>query len=226
MNIEKYLPLLKTTRLFSDINDNDIIYIIKILKGKFKEYKSESYIYSYGDKLKCLHLLVEGDIILVNDDVWGNHNILTKVKPGECFGISHTLSDGENVLYDAITKHGCKILTLDKNSIMHPFTENYNLQEQLVKNIIKILVNRNLTSTEKVLFLSQRKTRDKILTYLSFVSQTQNSADFFVPYSRQQLAEYLCVDRSALSNELCKLRDEGLIEFHKNHFIIKTPYNF
>ena len=219
--IEKYLPLLRTTRLFTDIADEDIADVFTTLQGKIKEYKGDSMIYTCGDKLKNLYLLLDGDMFLVRDDAWGNSNILMKIEPGQCFGISHTLSDDVAVTYNAITKRGCTVMLMDKQIIVTPFGEKYNVQEQLIKNIINILVNRNMYLSLKIDHLSQRKTRDKIISYLSFESQKQKSMDFNIPYSRRQLAEYLCVDRSALSNELCKLRDEGLIEFERSHFILK-----
>lgn len=222
MLIEKYLPLLRTTRFFSRIEDKNIIEVFNTLEGTIKEYKGDSMIYRCGDTLNKLHLLLEGDMFLIRDDAWGNSNILVRIEPGQCFGISHTLSEDEIVTYNALTKHGCIVMILDKKKLMSPFGGNYSIQEQLIKNIINILVNRNMYLSLKIEHLSQRKTRDKIISYLSYESQKQNCMDFYIPYSRRQLAEYLCVDRSALSNELCKLRDEGLIEFDKNYFILKT----
>ena len=222
MSLSEYLPLLKKTRLFSEMSGDEIVYIVQVLNGIIREYKSESYVYQYGDSLSNLKLLLDGDVLLIREDAWGNSNILTKINPGDEFGFGRTLKGSESAPYSALTPHGCKVLSLEKDRFIRPFEDRFDLQEQLIKNIINILVVRIMSLNVKIEFLAQRKTRDKIIAYLSYVSQIKNSVDFHIPYSRRELAEYLCVDRSALSNELCKLRDEGLIEFERNHFILKT----
>ena len=224
--IEKYLPLLRKTRLFNKIDDKDIIYICNRLNGKIKKCSADDSVYSYGDRITSLHMLLEGDVFLMREDVWGHSNILVKIEPGECFGVTHTFMEDNIVTYHALSKHGCVYLILDKELIMSPFKQNYPVQEQIIRNVMSILVNRNLYLSVKIEHISQRKTRDKIISYLSFESQRQKTDDFHIPFTRSQLAAYLCVDRSALSNELCKLRDEGLIKFDRNHFILKNADNF
>ena len=223
MQIENHLPLLRKTRLFNNISDNDICYIVNALNGKIRQCKAGESVYSYGDKLTQLYLLIEGDLFMLREDVWGNNNIIAKIEPGECFGVTHTFLDDNTVSYHALTKHGCKYLTVDKKIMMRPFKDNmFLVQEQLIRNLMYILIVRNKYLSIKIEHISQRKMRDKILSYLSYESQKNNTNDFYIPFTRNQLAAYLCVDRSALSNELCKLRDEGIIQFDKNHFILNN----
>ena len=100
----------------------------------------------------------------------------------------------------AVTSKGCTLLIIPTDNIYKPFSEKHALRERLIKNVIKTLCDKSIFLTEKLTHISQRKLRDKIIAYLSYESIRNNSSSFYIPYSRQQLAEYLCVDRSALSN--------------------------
>jgi len=217
---DKFLDAIESSSLFAQISRNDIEYIYQVLKAKIRSYKSDETIYSYGDKIASVYLILEGDIIFVREDIWGNSDILTKIDKGQSFGMVYAFSSQKKSDMKAVTKKGCTLMIIPIDTIYKPFSEKHDLQERLIKNVIKTLCDKSIFLTEKLTHTSQRKLRDKIIAYLSYESIRNNSNSFYIPYSRQQLAEYLFVDRSALSNELSKLQKEGIISFRKNYFTI------
>ena len=217
---DKYLDVIKKSSLFAGIGSNDIEFIYNTLKCKIKSYKSEETIYSYGDKVTAVYLILEGDIIFIREDIWGNSDILTKIEKGQSFGMVYAFSSQKKSDMKAVTSKGCTLLIIPTDNIYKPFSEKHALRERLIKNVIKTLCDKSIFLTEKLTHISQRKLRDKIIAYLSYESIRNNSSSFYIPYSRQQLAEYLCVDRSALSNELSKMQNEGIILFYKNKFTL------
>lgn len=220
MSIDDYMSALKKSSLFSQINDSDLKYIYNALGAEIKKYKSEETIYSYGDKIYNIYVVLEGDVFFVREDFWGNNGILTKIDTGQSFGMAYAFSSKKISEMKAVTQKGCTLMIIHTDKIYKPFSARYDLQEILIKNVIKTLCDKSIFLTEKLTHISQRKLRDKIIAYLSYEAIRNNSNSFYIPYSRRQLAEYLCVDRSALSNELSKLQNEGIIKFHKNHFTI------
>lgn len=218
--MKKYIEILKKTRLFAGISEEDILGMLPCLDAKLKEYKKGEYVLRQGERLSYVTILVEGEIHIQNDDYWGNRTIVNSICTGEMFGESYAAPEGEALLNDAVAIEDCAVLFLDVKKLMTVCSTACRFHSMVVQNLMLAISEKNRRLVQKLAHVSKRTTREKLISYLSEEAKRKNSASFSIPFDRQQLADFLYVERSAMSNELCKLRDEGLLEFRKNHFTL------
>ncbi|NCB41025.1 MAG: Crp/Fnr family transcriptional regulator [Clostridia bacterium] len=216
--MEKYYDIIKRADLFANVKADDIPQLLKCLSSTTKKYEKGEFIYRIGDQPSLLAMLLVGEVHIQTEDYWGNQTIISEVTPGNIFAEAYAVTPEMPIAVNAVAVSDCTILFMSALNILAPCCNICSFHSQLIQNFAKALAGKNLKLTGKLEQLSQRTTRNKLLTYLSAQSQTAGSASFDIPFNRQQLADYLAVDRSAMSNELSKLRDEGLLEFHKNRF--------
>ena len=215
--MKEYINILSEAQLFSQMTEKEILIAVDCIGAKIKRYKNGEQILRVGDTIRSLGMIAEGNAVISRDDFWGNSSVIAKLAPPQFFGVSYALSSSGESEVNVIAEKDTKVIYFDVNKILNPSSSEYAVHNKIVKNLVTILSNKNIQLSNKIDHISQRKLRDKILSYLSGISQKKKSHSFNIPFSRQQLADYLCADRSALSNELCKLRDDGVIDFKKNH---------
>lgn len=219
--MRKYVEVLKKSRLFDNINENDIENIINCLGAKEKKYSKGSYIYGLGDRISALNMVAEGEIHIVKEDYWGNLSILTEIGVGELFGETYACLKNIPLQVNVVAVKDCTIIEFDMNRVINSCSNSCQFHSKLIQNLLFVMASKNFMLTDKLEAMSQRSIRDKVITYLSQQSGKNNSRKFDIPFNRQQLADYLAVDRSALSKEICRLRDDGILIFDKNHFELK-----
>lgn len=224
VKMKKYMETLKKSILFTDINENEIDHILNCLSSTIKEYKKGDYIIEAGDKISCVSLVLSGKVHIQKDDYWGNQSILTIINESELFCESYACLPDTPVSINAVAITDCTIMFLNLNHIITTCSSSCNFHVRLIHNLLSIIASKNMMLTDKLEHIGQRTTKNKVLSYLSHYCEKSNCASFEIPYNRQQLADYLSVDRSALSNELSKLRDEGIISFNKNKFKLLKDY--
>lgn len=191
------------------------------LDAKTIQFPKGAYILRSGDTVESLGLMVSGTAFIIQEDFWGNRNILSSIEQGQCFGETFACAPGAILNVNVVTQSQATVLFLNVKRILTICPSTCSHHSRIIRNLLSDLANKNLHFNEKVTHLGQRTTRAKLLSYLSAEAQRHNSAEFDIPFSRQQLADYLSVERSGLSLELCKMRDEGLLEFQKSHFLLK-----
>ena len=152
------------------------------------------------------------------DDFWGNRSIINVIGVGELFGESYIAPDSGPLLNDVVAAEDSVVICLDANRVITTCSNACRFHQMVVQNLFYEVSGRNRRLVQKLGHMAQRTTREKLISYLSEQSQKHKSASFEIPLNRQQLADFLSVDRSAMSNELCKMRDEGLLTFNKNSF--------
>lgn len=216
--MKKYLHILKLSKLFAGINENDIVEMLLCLSAKKLSYRKGEYIFRSGEQITTVALLLDGCVLIQREDYWGNLSILNKISEGEIFGEAYAVPSSGAILNNVIAAENSTVLFLDFSRIL---TSPYFKQPLLIQNLFSALAEKNRILAQKLGHMSQRTTREKLLSYLSEQSQKAGSSVFDIPFDRQQLADFLSVDRSAMSNELCKMRDDGLILFDRNHFVLK-----
>ena len=160
-----------------------------------------------GETPRSLGLVLEGGVHIIREDFWGNRSIVGLAGPGEIFAESYALA-GKPLAVSVLAATDGRALFLDAG----------HLSQRLSANLLALLAEKNLMLTEKMRHMARRTTREKLLSYLSAQALRAGTAEFDIPLDRQQLADFLAVDRSAMSAALGKLRDEGVLEFRKNHF--------
>lgn len=218
--MENFYQIIGKSSLFNGVCEEDIPHLLKCLSSSTKKYQKGEFIYKVGDKTSFLAMLLTGEIHIQTEDYWGNQTIISEITPGNIFAESYALALDTPISINAVAVSDCDVLFMNSMNIILPCCNACNFHSQLIQNFAKALANKNLQLTDKLEQMSQRTTRSKILSYLSDQSMKTDKTSFEIPFNRQQLADYLAVDRSAMSNELSKLRNEGLLEFHKNRFTL------
>ena len=207
------LSILLHSSLFKGISEPRLADILRKLDPQMTTYTKGQTILSPGMTVTSLALILKGRVIISKQDFWGNRNLLSTFEAADCFAETFACSRSLiNVQVEALSD--CTVLWIPVENITA-------CDSVLMQNLLQILALRNQSLTEKLSHLSHRTTRDKLLSYLSAQSMKHNSPEFDIPFNRQQLSDYLLIERSGCSAELCKMREEGLIDFHKNHFLIK-----
>ena len=212
------LSLIHGSVLFAGTTVQETEKMLTCLSAKQAVYQKNEYILRAGDKNSCVMLLLEGGVCIVQEDFWGNRNIISKITPGEIFAEAFACVPGARLGVSVTAEMKSAVLFLDVRRILTACGASCPFHSRAVQNLASCLAQKNLRLTEKLTHITQRTTREKLLSFLSAESIRQGASGFDIPYNRQQLADYLSVDRSAMSWELCRLRDEGVLRFHKNHF--------
>lgn len=210
--------LLQKSPLFDGITTEEIERLLHCLGGRIKRYAKGDFIFHAGTVLRQIGLVVSGKVQVVKEDYWGNRLIFSSMEQGQLFGESYACLPREPLEVSIVSAADCEVLFLDLEHAISVCSCACGFHRRLIRNLMTILAKHNLNLTRKVQHMGQKTTREKLLAYLWSISQKEQSQEFDIPYNRQELADYLAVDRSAMSAELSRMKTEGLLEFHKNHF--------
>ena len=216
--MEKYIPILKRTQLFSGVGEEEIGAMLNCLQARLCTYKKGEYVLRQGEHLDKILVLVSGKLHIQRDDYWGNRSIINMVSIGEMFGEAYVAPESGTLMNDVLAVEDSAVIFFDVKRIMTVCSSVCRFHSMVVQNLFFAISEKNRRLVQKLTFMTKRTTREKLIAYLSEEAKRQNSSEFSIPFNRQQLADFLSVDRSAMSNELCKMRDEGLIEFEKSRF--------
>ena len=177
-------------------------------------------ILSAGDTTTKFGLVLDGSVTVESNDIWGNRTILSHVGKGQFFAETYALLEDEVLLVDVRANENCRVRFFTIGSLKNLRQINEPWAIKFICNMLEISARKNLTLSGRSFHISPRTIRERLLSYLNTISLQKHSTEFDIPFDRQQLADYLNVDRSALSNELSKLQNNGVITFRKNHFIL------
>ena len=210
--MKKYINVLTGSILFKNIKEEQINEILKLGDFNIKEYDKNEYIYHKEDTVKKFGILLSGKASIIKEDYWGNK--------GDLFAEIFSILYEEPLNVSVVSTENSRILFINISNILNSnkSSEAINI---FTKNILRIISKKTLILNKKIEYLSKRNLRDKILSFLSDQAQLNGNKSFYIPFDRQQMADFLATDRSALSRELSNIQKEGLIEYNKNHFILK-----
>ncbi|MFI3225828.1 MAG: Crp/Fnr family transcriptional regulator [Clostridia bacterium] len=218
--MKNILPKLKKVALFYDISDEDILSLLQCLEAKKVQYLANQVIFSQGEMVELVGIVLSGNIQIIKDDFYGNRNIVSNVGECELFAEAFVCANVEKMPVSVISTVKSEILLINYKKLTTVCKSTCGFHSKMVFNMLKILASKNVNITQKIDILSKRTTKDKILSYLYGEFQKNGRKIFEIPLNRQQMADFLFVDRSALSNELAKLKKDGVIDFNKNKFEI------
>lgn len=173
-----------------------------------------------GDHPEYVGVVLYGRVHIVQDDFWGNRSILAAVTSGDLFGEAISCAEADEFPVSAVALTTTTILMINYKQIITTCSSSCVFHASLIRNMLKILANKNLNLTRKIEHITKKTTREKVLSYLSEQALLSHSDSFEIPFNRQELADYLSVERSALSSTLSKMQDEGFITFHKHAFTL------
>ena len=206
--MKKYLPILKNSPFFKGLTDNEILSVLHCVEAVTVSKEKDSYIFRAADSTQVMGLVLSGCVLIIQEDLWGHRNILSKCHAGDFFGEPYAASPGAVLNISVVT---C------------PTACGHH--QKLIRNLVSVLANKILILNDKITHVGKRTTREKLLSYLSAESIRHSSLSFDIPFDRQQLADYLCIDRAAMSTEISKLQKEGFIKTHRNHFEVLCNNN-
>lgn len=218
--MEKYFNILKKCPLFMGISEDEMRAMLECLTAKKIEVEKGETIFSEGDRPDYIGIVLKGSVHISQDDYWGNRAILTDVQEGGMFGEAFSCAEAAAFPVTVSAREDGVVLLVDCRKVLTVCSSACLFHTRLIRNLMKILANKNIALTKKMEHITKKTTRDKVLSYLSECAVVAESNTFSIPFNRYELADYLSVERSALSNTLCKMRDEGIIQFEKNKFVL------
>ncbi len=212
---EKWYDILAQCSLFDGISKEEIISILHCMDLKIFEYKKNDYLTVAGEDFTQIGLVLEGNVALTKESAAGNRVIIGILGPSEMFGEMAAYSGQKLWPVSVIAQTNCTVLFFSQDKIVGCCDKVCISHKQLIMNMLKVVSNRALMLNKKVEYLAMKSLRSKISTYLLEESKkTGQRKTFQLNLNRNELADFLNVSRPSLSRELCKMRDDGLIEFH------------
>ncbi len=214
--------------LFDGISSQDCSLLFECLGCRLRRYKKDDYILLEKELFENVGAVLEGGVRTYKEDVWGNRTLLAYMKPGDIFGenIAFMENEGERQGISFISSASTLVLFLPASRILHPCTNSCSFHHKLSRNIFKMISEKNRRFMEKIEITSRGSIREKILAYLSMEARRQGASSFRIPLSRTEMAEFLCINRSAMTRELTALKNDGLIDFDKNYFSLSSNVHF
>jgi Cyclic nucleotide-binding domain. len=216
--MKEYVDILKKSKLFANVGEDEIVGMLACLDAREKHYKEGEFVFRQGDRVESVSVLVRGALLVQADDYWGNRSIITSVGVGELFAQAYLA--GEAIMNDVVAAAGSTVIFFDAKRVLTTCSSACPFHNQVIRNLFFALSETNLRLVTKLGHIQKRTTREKLMSYLSLMSKKTGSNSFTIPFNRQELADFLSVDRSAMSAELCKMRDEGLLRFNKSSFTL------
>lgn len=219
---DKRLPnasILSKFKIFSGMNEFEIIEALSAFNAQKIEYHKNSVILHAGSKTENIGLVLSGSVTIESNDLWGNRTILTLVNKGGFFAETYALLH-ETLLVDAVANETSDILFLKVGSLSSYKVSENSWSLKVLSNLLSISARKNLILSARSFDTAPSSIRGRVMSYLNAISLRKHSKSFEIPFNRQQMADYLNVERTALSKELGKMKKENLIDFQKNHFTL------
>lgn len=212
---------LSSTALFRGIAPEEMGQILPCLRAEKKTVARGEVILHAGAYTERMGMVLSGSVQIENDDLWGNKSVLSRVMPGEVFAETYALRREEPMPVCAVAMEQTELLFLDAQRILTPCDRSCPHHTVLIRNLLMVSVQKNLQLSRRIFYTSSKTIRGRVLSYLSDQALRQGKPEVVIPFNRQQLADYLSVDRSALSAELSRMQRDGLLTVSKNHFLLR-----
>lgn len=210
--------ILEKIPLFQGIHPEERETLLQCLGAEERRFRKNERILEEEKEMDWIGILLEGEVHVFSDDVFGNRHILEQLSGGELFGAAFACAGLKKSPVTAAAVKDSRVLKININRILTVCPASCPFHQKLLTNLVRILAQKNVSLSEKIGHLSRRSTKEKLLSYLSETSKNAGSMHIIIPFNRQELADYLCVERSAMSAELSKLRREGVLDYRKNEF--------
>ena len=217
------IEVLQKMPLFIGMTDKEITALLKSLDVRKQDYEKNNLILHAGSRPGVIGIVLSGSVTILSDDIWGNRTILSHVEKGGLFAEAYALLEDVPMLVDVMANEGCSILMLWTKGILNSVVSQNSWDYKFLRNLLLISSKKNLNLSGRSFHTSPKTIRERVMSYLNTLSLQNDSTEFDIPFGRQQLADYLNLERSALSKELGKMQKEGIIETRKSHFKLLAP---
>lgn len=222
--MKNFTEILRLCPLFEGIDDENLLPMLSCLGVERRKYSKNQIIFAEGSIAERFGILLSGEAQIVRVDYYGNRSLVGRVGRGELFGEAFACASVKALPVDVVATEDCEVLLVDMKRVTQTCCNACEFHNRIIYNLMKIVAAKNIAFHRKLEIISGRTTRDKLMNYLLFEAKRVGSDSFEIPYDRQELADYLEVDRSGLSAEISKLRREGVLESEKNRFVLKMPF--
>ena len=206
--------------LFDKIDEDEWKEMQEVRCMRYGAFTKNEIIFHAGTIVSEIGIVQSGSVNIEINDLWGNRSILSNVTVGQIFAESYALCQ-EPMMVDVAAAENSEILFLDLHILTSDHFSGCSWQNKFLKNTLRASVRKNIVLSNRIFCTAPKSIRTRLLAYLSQESVKAGSTTFQIPFNRQQMADYLNLDRSALSKELGRMRNEGILEFHKNQFTLK-----
>jgi CRP-like cAMP-binding protein len=220
--MQNYYNQIKNSPVFFGINEDELKNMLTCFNARIKTYEDGEMIIRQGDMITNLYLILDGTVNIEKDSYWGRRIIVTQLGVNDNVALAYVASKNIESNIDAISVGKTKLLLLSYSKCTSMCQNACTKHRILINNLFEILSKENIELIQKIENISQKTIRDKLLTYLSNEARRNKSNIFEIPFNRQDLADYLNIDRSAMSFELSKMQKDGLIKVEKNKFMLKS----
>lgn len=212
------MDALNACPLFAGVKETDLPALLACLHAKKKTVQKEEILFAAGDPPEFVGVVLSGSVNIVQEDYWGRRSILAHIGEGGLFGEAFSCAQAEVLPVSVIARQQGSVLLMDCRRILTVCPASCVFHTALIQNLTRILANKNISLTRKIQHIAKKTTREKVLSYLSECAVSAGENTFEIPFNRQELADYLSVERSALSKTLCQMQGEGILAFHRNRF--------
>ena len=206
--------------MFRGLESTDINYLLNRMGVSELEFPQGSDILSSGSETDAIGVVLTGAVDIERFDAWGNRDIINRVSPGQIFAESFALTENERLTVDAVAAVDSSVIFIPSAKLWDDYDLGSKLHSRLIRNMVSALAEKNFRLTRRMMYTSPKSIRGKVMSYLSDMSERSGSKEIRVPFNRQQMADFLGVDRSALSAELSRMKKDALIDYDHSDFII------
>lgn len=220
--MKEYFEILQNCSLFEGVSSDDLPGMLSCLGANVKHINKGELIISEGDEAKYIGIVLDGSAQIEQTDYFGNRSITSALQATDIFGETFACAGVGKMPLDVVCLEDADVMFIDCIRITHSCSNACDFHRQIIYNMMRVMAQKNLVFHRKIEIVSKRSTREKLLAYLNAEVKQRGTNSFEIPYDRQQLADYLLVERSGLSCEIGKLRAEGIIECRKNRFTLLT----
>ena len=218
--MEKYYDILSVCPLFEGIAMEDLSGMLSCIGGHTVDLSKGQTLFHEGDPATYVGMVLTGAVRMIREDYYGNRSILAHIGPAELFCETYACAGVEELPISVVADEDAQVLLMDCRRITTTCCNACAFHNRIIFNLLRLVANKNIVFDQKMQVTSKRTTRDKLMTYLINEAKHQNTKCFSIPYDRQELADYLEVDRSGLSAEISKLRREGILKSEKKQFTL------
>lgn len=218
--MKKYFDVLRKCRLFDGIADGQLEELLSCFGATIRVFMKNQIILAEGDATGDIGIILSGVAQIVRVDYYGNRSIVTELKPAQMFGEAFACAEVKQSPVNVVATEDCEVMFIDTLRMLHLCGNACEFHNQMIFNLMKVVATKNLILNQKLEIISKRTTREKLMTYLMQQAKQNGSNSFTIPFDRQELADFLEVERSGLSAEIGKLRREGILECKRSCFVL------
>lgn len=219
--MKKYIDVLKNCMLFEDIAEDELLSMISCLDARVITAQKGELVLCEGEPAEHVGILLSGEVQIIRNDFFGNRDIVSALMPGEMFGESFACAAVKELPVSVAASECSEIMFIDCRRIITTCSSSCRFHNSVIYNLLRVLADKNIAFNRKMEIVSKRTTRDKLMTYLLMQAKSCGSSSFTIPFDRQELADYLGVERSAMSKEISRMKADGLIDCRKSRFEVK-----